>query len=106
MVEYFTKGNKVTCVLTDRETKEVTVGRAKCNPDDEFDLEYGKQVAFNRAKLKEAEKNAKYVKVTITEIAKEADELTAKYVGILTRIYDRQDEARKELIRLEQRYAK
>ena len=104
MTEYFKKGNKITCVLTDRETGEKTVGRAKCSPEDTFDEQYGRDLAFARARLKETEKNEKDLKRVIDEIQLDARNLTAHYVALLARALDRKDQARDVLVELEKRY--
>lgn len=105
MVEYFKKGNKITCVLTDRETGEITVGRAKCSPEDAFDENYGRELAFARARYKEIVKNERDVQNFINEIQREFRELTAHYVAVLARILDRKDDAHDKLAELEKRYA-
>ena len=104
MTEYFKKGNKITCVLTDRETGEKTVGRAKCSPEDTFDEQYGRDLAFARARLKETEKNEKFLKRAIDELQRSTRNLTAVYVAMLARALDRKDHARDTLIELEKRY--
>ena len=67
-------GNKVSCVVfSNKKSGSVGyVGRAKCNPTDSFDEEFGKNLAYKRAllKLKKAEvaehsKNAKKIEPTL-----------------------------------------
>jgi DNA topoisomerase VI subunit B len=59
MVDYKINGNKVSCVIfvNKKSGKVGYVGRAKCNPGDTFDVEFGKELAYKRAllKLKKAE---------------------------------------------------
>ena len=59
MVDYKINGNKVSCVIfvNKKSGKVGYVGRAKCNPSDKFDAEFGKELAYKRAllKLKKAE---------------------------------------------------
>ena len=105
MVEYFRKGNKITCILKDRETGEITIGRAKCSPEDTFDENYGRELAFARARYKELKKNEKEIREFIDVIQQDAQETTARYVSILVRILDRKDEARDKLVELEKRYS-
>lgn len=53
------KGNKVSCVVfSNKKSGSVGyVGRAKCNPTDDFNEEFGRNLAYKRAllKLKKAE---------------------------------------------------
>ena len=105
MVEYFKKGNKITCVLKDRDTDEITVGRAKCSPEDTFDENYGRELAFARARYKELKKNEREIRECIDVIQQNAQEVAAHYVSILVRILDRKDEARDKLVELEKRYS-
>lgn len=56
MVQYKINENqhKVSCVIfVDTKNGKVGyVGRAKCNPSDKFDVEFGKELAYKRALLK------------------------------------------------------
>lgn len=49
-------GNKVICIST--YAKKVVKGIAKCSPNDEFDLEFGKELAKLRCDVKIADKRA------------------------------------------------
>lgn len=55
MVKYTVNGTTVRCIITTRETfnqPKSYIGIAKLNPEDKFDLETGKQIAYKRALLK------------------------------------------------------
>lgn len=49
-------GNKVICIST--YAKKVVKGIAKCSPNDEFDIEIGKELAKLRCDVKIADKRA------------------------------------------------
>ena len=104
MVEFFQKQNKVTCVMTDRETGRKTVGRAKCHPDDEFDFEYGKKLAFARAKSKEVEHEIQYLKKCIKSVQQMSDSMITDYMIVLNRVFNRRDDVQEELEQLESRH--
>lgn len=59
MVEFKIKNNKVSCVIfiNHKNGRIGYVGRAKCSPNDDFNEEFGKDLAYKRAllKLKKAE---------------------------------------------------
>lgn len=55
MVQYFInpKRKQIVCVLNDKHTGRSFKGVAKCAPEDEFNAEFGKRLAFLRAQSKE-----------------------------------------------------
>ena len=59
--KFYTNGtNTVVCKSTF--AKRVVAGVAKCNPNDQFSLEFGKQLAQARCDYKIAKKRLKYAK--------------------------------------------
>lgn len=72
--------------------EDVFTGKAQCSPDDTFDVEIGKQIAYKRAvaKLFKAKKRAliNFVegnKKFVEDLSRDADKLIGKYDGTINR---------------------
>ena len=63
----------VITILTDKHGIKF-VGRAKCDPQDNFDLEKGKKISFFRARSKKYSKNIKDLKFDLAYIDKVRNE--------------------------------
>lgn len=76
--KFYTNGtNTVICKSTF--AKRVVAGVAKCNPNDQFSLEFGKQLAQARCDFKIAKKRLKYAKEQKFLTNKEAEAASKKY---------------------------
>ena len=79
---------------TPLEVRDAYVGKAKCSPDDTFDLEKGKKIAFKRAfikyttvKQKELTSFVKWVNERHDEFIKDTNKLIVKYDSAIERRY-------------------
>lgn len=101
--KFYTNGtNTVICKSTF--AKKVVAGIAKCNPKDEFSLEYGKELAQARCDHKIAKKRLKYAKEQryLTSIASAAAHKRylemQKYMEIAIKDYNKTRDKIKELL--------
>lgn len=74
------------------------IGKAKCSPDDTFDEETGKKIAFKRAYKKYVMAKKKAVAAFLTENNKLVDELNDTVKNLIDS-YDRADAHRTEEIK-------
>ena len=55
--------------------KEVYIGEARCHPEDEFDIEYGKKLARDRAKRKREKDVNRMIKKYLKDVRRQLDEI-------------------------------
>lgn len=75
--KFYVSGNKVIAVST--YAKKIVKGYAKCDPRDEFDLEFGKKLAAARCAYKIAEKRRKRATAEYRKAAFEADQAAMRF---------------------------
>ena len=97
----------VTVVAASTYGKKTVKGYAKCNVNDEFDLEKGKELAAARCALKIAEKRNKRAAVKYMEASKELDTAMNRFAEMKTYFMDsvdQVDEAIEKVNELIERY--
>lgn len=83
--EFFRSGNKVIAVSSFAEKR--VRGVAKCDPDDEFSFEYGKELAAARCNKKIASKRLKCAKTKLDR-AIASFEAAKEHLEFMTGYYD------------------
>lgn len=96
--KFYVNGNMIVCV-SHYAGKSVR-GIAKCSPEDNFDLEFGKRLAKARCDLKVADKRMDRAIKTKTDLAEEREALRVK----MHKANEYYDDARDQLFDAEDAY--
>ncbi len=83
--------DKTICLLKDRFSGKIFVGKSKCHPDDSFQPDVGITIAFNRAKRKEILYNIKETKKQLKQATNLLDTTCFK-ITHLRKVLDSLDE--------------
>jgi len=99
MVSYKVKDNTVKCTLVETIDGKIrkSVGYAHCNPEDKFDEEKGKQIAFTRARIDEIGKDIIRLDRICTKVDNRYSEFMDRAQTKMAIMFNKRDALRREL---------